>query len=94
MALAERIRETVASGEFEQALELWNEYAGRLQEELQQQRLSELQLKEMGQLVEWSRSVILCARAQDQGRLGNLCAAGKYLGPVPRSEPRIVRVSL
>jgi hypothetical protein len=92
--LTERIRRAVASGEFQKALVLWNDYAGQLQEALEQRRLSEPQLKEMGELVEWSRTVVLCARAQGQSLLSSLCAAGKYSDPVPRNEPRIVRISL
>ena len=90
----DRIRDAIASGEFQKALVLWNGYAGQLQEELQQHSLFERQLKEMGDLVEWSRSVLQCARAHDQSLLGALCTAGKYQDTVPRAEPRIIRASL
>jgi hypothetical protein len=93
--LPDRIREAVASDEFEKALVLWNEYTGRLQEELQQHRLTAARLQEMGGLVEWSSSVLISARQRARDLLGNLCAAGKYADAAPpRNEPRIVQLNL
>jgi hypothetical protein len=92
--LPDRIREAVASGEFQKALLLWNEYVGELQEEFQQHRLSAAHMKEMGALVEWCRGVVLCARAHDQDVLAVLSAAAKYAEPAPRNRPRLVQATL
>jgi hypothetical protein len=90
----EPIRQAVASGEFEKALALWTEYAAQLEEELRGQRLSATRFQEMEALVEWSRSVVQCARAHDQELLNSICAAGKYSSPAPRSEPQIIQISV
>ncbi len=92
--LPQRIRESVASGEFQKALPLWNEYVGQLQQELQQHRLSEEHMKDMEALVDWCRSVILCARAHDQDLLTAICTAKKYSGPTPQNRARLLQASL
>jgi hypothetical protein len=91
----ECIRQAVASGEFEKALLLWNGYAEQLEEELREYRLSAAQFQEMGELVEWARSVVQCARAHDQDLLNSICAAGRYSDPpAPASEPHILQIRL
>ncbi len=92
--VVERLREAVTSGEFDKALVYWNDYVGRLQEELQQHRLSEPQVQEMGALVEWARSVVLCARAHDQSLLSSLCAARMYAPAVSGNQPQIIQLRL
>lgn len=58
----EQFRDAVSSGEFQRASELWNAYAA--------ERLTEARrgcgdkLPEMHELIEWTRTVVLCARAQ------------------------------
>lgn len=78
--LAERFRKAVSSGEFHRGSELWNAYAA--------ERLTEAQhgcgekLPEMRELMEWTRRVVLCARAQAlrklRTRLTEVHAAGAY----------------
>jgi hypothetical protein len=92
--LPERIRQAVASGEFQRALLLWNEYAAQLQQELGCGRLSATDFEEAGQLVAWSRQVALCARVQAQDDLNRLNVAGEYANPPSSHAPRIVQVSL
>lgn len=58
----ERFRDAVSSGEFQRASQIWNAYAA--------ERLTEAQrgcgekLPEMRELIEWTRTVVVCARAQ------------------------------
>jgi hypothetical protein len=93
-SLTDRIHQAVASGEFQRALLIWNEYAARLQQELRTGRLSAAEFEEAGQLVAWSRQVALCARAQALDRLNSLRVAEQYDTPLSSQTPRIVQVSL
>ena len=80
----EPIRQAVASGEFQKAQLLWNGYAARLCEELRNGPVSEARLVEVRELVEWSRRVVLCARAHAQSRLDSMLVAQTYVHPGSR----------
>jgi hypothetical protein len=92
--LPDRIRQAVASGEFQRALPLWNEYAALLRQELSCGRLSATEFVTAGQLVAWSRQVALCARAQALDSLNSLHVAEQYDGAHSSQTPRIVQISL
>ncbi len=78
--LIERFRKAVSAGEFQRASELWTVYAA--------DRLTEVRrgcgdkLPEMRELIEWTRTVAACARAQNlrtlRTRLMEVHAAGAY----------------
>jgi hypothetical protein len=95
--LTEPIRQAVASGEFQKAQLLWNGYAALLREELPKGSVSAARLAEVRELVEWSRRVVLCARAHAQSRL-DLMRASMRVAQVyrhPRSrQAAIIRTSL
>ena len=86
----EPLRQAVCSGDFERAQLLWNECAACLADELSGRRLSEARLAEVRELVEWSRNVVSCARAQMQNRINSLHVAGEYEPPVPQGGSRLV----
>jgi hypothetical protein len=93
----ESVRHAVNSGEFDRAQLLWNQCAAALSEELSNRSLSAARLAEVRELVEWSRTVVLCERAHLQNELNRmqseLRVTGKYgLPPSPRT-PRIVAAS-
>jgi hypothetical protein len=75
-----RFRQAVSSGEFERASELWNSYAAERLVEVRQGRGE--RLPEMRELMEWTRVVAACARAQAlhtlRERLTEVHAAGAY----------------
>jgi len=89
-----RIREAVASGEFERAQELWNTYVVQLQEELQRGAFSSRQLEEVRRLMDWCRGVALCTRLHAQDRLNSLLVAAEYGNPPSSPARRIVQVSV
>ena len=89
----EPIRQAVISGEFTRARLLWEECAAGLAEEVSNGSLSPAMLSEVGQLVEWSRIVALCARAHLQGQLNGLHVAREYELPVPPPVHRMVAAS-
>jgi hypothetical protein len=76
----EPIHQAVASGEFERATRLWNEYAAGIREEIGRGSCSQARMAEMVELVEWSRRVVLCDRARAQGQLTTIWVASQY-GP-------------
>jgi hypothetical protein len=89
----EPMRQAVSSGEFCRAHLLWQECAAGLLEELSNQTLSAARLKEVGELVEWSRTVALCSRAHLQDQLNGLHVAREYAFAVPSPDRRIVVAS-
>jgi hypothetical protein len=89
----EPIRQAVDSGEFERAQLLWNQCAAGMAEDLGRGSLDEARLKEVRALVEWSRVVILCARAHLLNEINSLHVAGEYEIPVPQSAPRLVEAT-
>jgi hypothetical protein len=94
----ESIRHAVNSGEFERAQLLWNQCVAGLAEELSNRRLSAERLAEVRELVEWSRTVVLCERAQLQSKLNRmqseLRVAGEYGLPASPRTHRIVAARL
>lgn len=76
----EQFRDAVSSGEFQRASQLWNAYAA--------ERLTEARrgcsdkLPEMRELIEWTRTVVICARAQAlrslRTRISEVHAASAY----------------
>ena len=96
----EAIRQAVNSGEFGRAQLLWRECSAALAEELTgghltKARLAEVRelLVEVRELMEWSRVVVLCARAHLQDRLNSLHVAREYEIPVPVRTHRLVSAS-
>ena len=89
----ESIRQAVNSGEFGRAQVLWKECAAGLAADLSNGCLTEARLKEVREMVEWSRMVALGARAHLQDRLNSLHVARKYEPPVPGHAHRIVAAS-
>jgi hypothetical protein len=78
--LVEQFRGAVSSGEFQRASLLWNDYAAeRL---VEARRGCGDKLPEMRELMEWTRTVVVCARAQAlrnlRMRLTEVHAAGAY----------------
>jgi hypothetical protein len=90
----ESIRQAVNSGEFDRAQLLWNQYAAGLAEELSNRCLSAARLAEVRELVEWSRTVVMCERSHLQSKLNRmqseLRVAGEYGIPASPRTPRIV----
>ena len=93
----ESVRHAVNSGEYDRAQLLWNQCAARLAEELSNRCLSAARLAEVRELVEWSRTVVLCERAHLRNRLNRmqseLHVAGEYGMPASPRTPRIVAAS-
>jgi hypothetical protein len=93
----ESIRQAVNSGEFGRAQLLWRDCSGALAEELTKGSLTEARLaevrellSEVRELMEWSRTVVLCARAHLQNRLNSLHVAREYEIPTPGRTHRLV----
>ena len=70
--LTEPIRQAIASGEYQKAQLLWDGYAALLREEMPKGSVTEARLAEVRELVEWSRRMVLCARAHAQSRLDSM----------------------
>lgn len=84
-APAELIREALITGEYARAMELWHEYtaaiaAGALNQEL---------LKEVGELVAWSRPFLSRVREDAAARLRMLHVASAYGTSSARQETRL-----
>jgi hypothetical protein len=86
----EPIRQAVNCGEFSRAQFLWQECAAALAEDLSRGCFTEARLSEVRELVEWSRTVVLCARAHLLDRLNSLHIAGEYEAGVPPPTRRLV----
>lgn len=88
------IRQAVMCGEFSRAQLLWSDCVTALAAELSNGGLSEARLAEVGELVAWSRSVVLSERAHLLRRLNCLHVAGEYDPRVPACAGRLVETSL
>jgi hypothetical protein len=84
-ARTEPIRRAVASGEFGKAQALWEDYAGRLAEEVRSGTFSSAKLEATRELAEWCRVTALCARSHAQGRLNRMAIARQYGAPCAAS---------
>lgn len=96
----ESIRQAVNSGEFGRAQLLWRECSAALAEELTRGHISNARLEEVGEmlaevreLTEWSRMVVLCARAHLQDQLNGMHVAREYEIPIPPRMHRLVSAS-
>jgi hypothetical protein len=88
------IREAVASGEFDRATILWNEYATRIREEIRRGTCTAGRMAEAGELVRWSRQVVLCDRARAQAQLNTIWVASRYGPAVDPPSPSCFRAKL
>jgi hypothetical protein len=63
------IRHAVAAGEFGKASALWETYAAQFTEVIRVRSCSTAQLAQMRELIDWTRGIVTCARAQAQRRI-------------------------
>lgn len=63
------IRRAVSAGEFDKASALWETYAAQLTETIRIRSCSTAQLAQMRELIDWTRRIITCSRAQAQRRI-------------------------
>ena len=89
----ETIRQAVSCGEFGRAQILWKECAAGLAEELSRGCLAESRLAEVRELVDWSRTVVLCERTRVLNQLNHLHVAGEYEVATLTCAPRLVSAS-
>jgi hypothetical protein len=87
------IRQAVASGEFQRAALLWNEYAAGIREEIGRGTCTQARMAEAGELLEWSCGVALCERAHARSQLDTIWVASQY-GPADSPTPSCFRASL
>ena len=95
--LTEPIRQAIACREFQKAQLLWDGYAALLRQEMPKGSITEARLAEVRELVEWSRRVVLCARAHAQSRLDSMRDSMRVAQTYgrPRSQPAaLIRTSL
>ena len=88
-----RIRTAIVSGEYQNALGLWNAYAGQLADLIRAGALPASAMAEVSGLLAWSRNVLRCAQAHILDRLNSLHAAEVY-GANTTREPRLIRTNL
>ena len=72
---------------------MWRECSAALAEELTNGHLTKARLAEVRELMEWSRMVVLCARAHLQDRVNSLHVAREYEISVPPRTHRLVSAS-
>ena len=77
-AEAAYIRDAISREEYPKALVQWNAYARQLRQAIEAGGLSEQQMKEAGELFEWSRQALLGARAHLRDRFHTLEVAAAY----------------
>jgi hypothetical protein len=63
------IRRAVAAGEFGKASALWETYAAQVTDAIRSRSCSAAQLAQMRELIDCTRRVVTCARAQAQRRI-------------------------
>jgi hypothetical protein len=63
------IRRAVSAGEFGKASALWETYAAQLTETIRSRSCSAAQLAQMRELIDWTRGIVTCTRAQAQRRI-------------------------
>jgi hypothetical protein len=77
--LEDRIRHTVAAGEFAEANALWVELGGRLRRESAAGPIPITRLRQTRELLAWCRTMALVGRAHCQRRLNQLAVSSCYL---------------
>jgi hypothetical protein len=75
----EPIRQAVASGEFQRATLLWNEYIAGILGEIARGDCTHDRMAEAGDLLDWSRGVVMCERARAQDLFNALWVASQYV---------------
>jgi len=88
-ATADTIRDAVAAGDYARALGLWERYAARAHERAGQGLLTAEELSEVLGLVEWSRRVVVCARAHGRDELCRLQVAVEYEASASADGPTV-----
>ncbi len=73
-----RIREAVASGDFEKARLLWIEYGERFRENAARGPISLKCMAEARDLAEWTRVTTMCARSFARDRLARISVSRRY----------------
>ena len=89
----DEMRQAAAAGDWPAVLQLWEEYAAGIRQELAQGVCTRERLQEAREFLDWAGRVALCARAQDQRRLDTLHAAQQY-SPQPTQRLPALRTSL
>jgi hypothetical protein len=74
-------RQAVACREYAKARKLWAEYIGGLRGQCKRGALSQAEMQEARELLEWARVRMLCQRAHIRQRLRGLQVAGIYSQP-------------
>jgi hypothetical protein len=64
-----RIRSAVSAGEFGDTAALWETYAAQVAGEIRGGRCPAAELAQMRGLIDWTRGVAICTRAQAQRRI-------------------------
>ncbi|HLK69757.1 MAG TPA: hypothetical protein VKU19_40285 [Bryobacteraceae bacterium] len=72
------IRQAIASGEFQRATLLWNEYAAGIREEIARGACTPDRMAEAGELLRWSSDFVMCERARAQAELDTIWVAARY----------------
>ena len=80
-----RIRRAVSAGEFAKASALWETYGLQVTDAIRGGAFSAAELVQLRELIDWTRCVVICARAQGQRRMNTrtmkLHAAAAYGRP-------------
>ncbi len=90
---AEQFRAAIVSQDYARAGELWKLYAAALEDSIRNGAASEAEMREARELVEWSRLMVLAARAHAQSRLEQVKLVSAY-APGRTTGPRLVRTSV
>jgi hypothetical protein len=87
------VRQAINCGEFPRAQQLWQDCVADLTEELNTGTLTGARVKEVDELVKWSRNVVLSERAHLLDQLNRLHVAGEYEQPAPARTHQILETS-
>ncbi|MGB9458081.1 MAG: hypothetical protein WCB12_18670 [Bryobacteraceae bacterium] len=88
--LEDRIRDSVASGEFVKANALWVELGERLRRESAGRTLSAARMRQTRELLEWCRLMAITERARCQQRLNQIAISSRYQTPRAAPEHRLL----
>ena len=89
----DRLRRAVASGEFQHASRLWDEYAAGIRQEICRGTCTEALMVEAREFLEWARRLVLCGHAQAQDQLNTIHVARQY-GSAPSRPESFLKASL